>query len=211
MRISLLLLSGFYCLLAIPAQAEPDLDAGKVNYTSCAACHGPEGQGNQDLNAPRLTHLQPEYIVAQLRNFRAGIRGGEGSSAAAQSMRPMALALSDDQALEDVAAYIKTLPGGRPPAAVNGDAKMGADYFNQFCGACHGRHAEGNTAMTAIAPTLAGASDWYLVAQLQAFRAGTRGVHEDDKGGRQMRPMSMLLPNDKAIEDVVTFIYSLGE
>ena len=126
-------------------------------------------------------------------------------------MRPMALALADDQALEDVAAYIKTLPGGRTPAAVNGDARMGADYFNQFCGACHGAKAEGNTSMTAVAPTLAGASDWYLVAQLQAFRAGTRGAHADDKGGRQMRPMSMLLPNDKAIEDVVTFIYSLGE
>ena len=48
-------------------------------------------------------------------------------------------------------------------------------------------------------------------AQLRAFRAGLRGVHEDDKGGKQMRPMSLLLPDEQAIEDVVTFIYGLGE
>jgi cytochrome c oxidase subunit 2 len=65
--------------------------------------------------------------------------------------------------------------------------------------------------MTAIAPTLAGASDWYLVTQLRAFRSGLRGMHEDDKGGKQMRPMSLLLPDEKAIEDVVTFVYSLGD
>ena len=126
-------------------------------------------------------------------------------------MRPRAIGLPDTQSMEDVAGYITTLPGGRPPAAVNGDAAMGADYFNQFCGACHERLAEGNLFMTAIAPTLAGASDWYLITQLRVFRAGIRGVHENDKGERQMRPMSVLLPDDKAIEDVVTFIYSLGE
>ena len=196
---------------SLAAAAEPDTEAGKKHYQACAACHGAEGEGNQQLKAPRLTHLQPEYIAAQLNNFRAGIRGAEGSSDAARSMQPMAMSLPDDQAVADVAAYIPTLPGGRPPAAVTGDKKMGADYFNQFCGACHGPKAEGNSLMTAIAPTLAGASDWYLVAQLRAFRAGERGVHEEDKGGRQMRPMSMLLPDEKAIEDVVTFVYSLGE
>lgn len=205
--------SVFVCLLflAVPTLAEPNPESGREYYKVCAACHGPEGEGNKAMMAPRLTHLQPEYIVTQLRNFRAGIRGGEGASEAAQTMRPMAQGLKDEQALEDVAAYIKTLPGGRPPAAVNGDAAMGADYFNQFCGACHGRFAEGNTLMTAIAPTLAGASDWYLVTQLRAFRSGLRGMHEDDKGGKQMRPMSLLLPDEKAIEDVVTFVYSLGD
>ncbi len=96
-------------------------------------------------------------------------------------MRQRAIGLPDTQSMEDVAGYIATLPGGRPPAAVNGDAAMGADYFNQFCGACHERLAEGNLFMTAIAPTLAGASDWYLITQLRVFRAGIRGVHENDR------------------------------
>ncbi len=203
--------AGLLTLMSGVALAEGNAEAGKALYAVCAACHGQNGEGNEALKAPRLTHLQPEYIVAQINNYRVGIRGGEGSSEASQSMRPMAMSLADDQAVADVAAYIPTMPGGRPAATVNGDAAMGADYFNQFCGACHGPKAEGNTQMTSIAPTLAGASDWYLVAQLQAFRAGLRGVHPDDKGGRQMRAMSMMLPDDKAIEDVVTFVYGLGE
>ena len=191
--------------------AEGNPEAGKGHFGTCVACHGDNAQGNAELKAPRLTHLQPGYIVAQLKNFRAGIRGGEGATPEAQSMSPMANTLPDEQALEDVAAYIKTLPGERAPTGVSGDPTMGYDYFNQFCGACHGANAQGSTLMTAIAPTLAGASDWYLVAQLKAFRAGNRGVHPDDKGGRQMRPMSMLLPDDKAIEDVVTYIQGIEQ
>lgn len=211
MKKVIVVLSSALVLFSLNVFAEGDAAAGEKHYQICAACHGANGEGNQALNAPRLTHLQPEYIIAQMNNFRAGIRGAEGSSQASQQMRPMAMALTDEQAIADVAAYIPTMPGGRAAAAVAGDASMGADYFNQFCGACHGAKGQGNTAMTAVAPTLAGASDWYLVAQLKAFRAGERGAHADDKGGRQMRPMSMLLPDDKAVEDVVTFIYGLQE
>lgn len=211
MRPLTLVVSSLLSLLPAIAIAQGSAEAGKAHFQPCAACHGAEAQGNAALKAPRLSHLQPQYIEQQLRNFRAGIRGGEGSSEAAQQMRPMAATIPDEQAIADVAAYIVTLPGGRPPAQVSGDAALGADYFNQFCGACHGAKAQGNALMTAIAPTLAGASDWYLVTQLKAFQAGVRGVHENDIGGRQMRPMSLLLPNDKVIEDVVTFIYGLGE
>ncbi len=198
-------------MASLPVFAEGNPEAGKGHYATCVACHGDNAQGNAELKAPRLSHLQPGYIVTQLENFRAGIRGGEGATPEARSMSPMANALPDEQAIEDVAAYIKTLPGERAPIAVNGDPAMGYDYFNQFCGACHGAKAQGSTLMTAIAPTLAGASDWYLVAQLKAFRAGSRGAHPDDKGGRQMRPMSMLLPDDKAIEDVVTYIQGIEQ
>lgn len=211
MRPIIIAVTSLLSLLPVIAFAEGAAQAGKVHFQSCAACHGAEAQGIADLKAPRLSHLQPQYIEQQLRNFRGGTRGGEGTSAAAQQMAPMAASLPDEQAIADVAAYIATLPGGRPPAVVDGDPVLGADYFNQFCGACHGAEAQGNELMTAIAPTLAGASDWYLVAQLKAFRAGTRGVHQDDIGGRQMRPMSLLLPDEKVIEDVVTFIYGLGE
>jgi len=211
MRLITIVVSSLLSLLPTIVLAQGSAEAGKTQFQTCAACHGTEAQGNADLKAPRLSHLQPQYIEQQLRNFREGIRGGEGSSEAAQQMGPMAASLPDAQAIADVAAYIGTLPGGRPPAKVNGDPVLGADYFNQFCGACHGAKAQGNVLMTAVAPTLAGASDWYLVTQLQAFQAGVRGVHKNDIGGRQMRPMSLLLPNEKVIEDVVTFIYGLGE
>jgi cytochrome c553 len=57
---------------------------------------------------------------------------------------------------------------------------------------------------------LAGADDWYLVAQLQAFREGIRGSGPNDKTGRQMRAMAGVLPDDKAIADVVAYIRTLG-
>ena len=41
-----------------------------------AVCHGAQGEGNRSPNAPRLTHLAPVYIVAQLQKFKQGTRGG---------------------------------------------------------------------------------------------------------------------------------------
>ena len=73
----------------------------------------------------------------------------------------------------------------------------------------HGPAAEGNVALNS--PRLAGSDDWYMVAQLQAFRSGQRGTHPDDRTGRQMRAMAGVLPDDKAIADVVAFVNSLAQ
>ena len=65
-------------LCAAPALAQGDAAAGKAQYATCLACHGDQAQGNQALNAPRLNHLEPVYVAAQLVKFRSGVRGGEG-------------------------------------------------------------------------------------------------------------------------------------
>jgi len=198
------------CLLPIAAGAalaQGNAEQGKALYASCVACHGAEGEGNSALKAPRLNHLQSVYIQAQLQKFKSGHRGGQGSSVSAMSMAPMATTLADEQAMADVAAYIVGLDGGPSAAAVEGDITLGGDYYNQFCGACHGAAAEGNLALNS--PALAGTDDWYLSEQLRAFRAGERGAHPDDRTGKQMRAMSMVLPSDQAIADVVAFIRSL--
>ena len=198
------------CLLPLTAGtvlAAGNAEQGKALYATCAACHGADGQGNAALKAPRLNHLQPSYIEAQLQKFKAGHRGGPGSSATAMSMTPMAATLADEQAIADVAAYIIGLNGEVSAASVEGDKTLGGDYYNQFCGACHGAAAEGNLALNS--PRLTGTDDWYLTEQLRAFRAGERGAHPDDRTGKQMRAMSMVLPNDQAIADVVAFIRSL--
>lgn len=186
-----------------------DLAAGKAAFATCAACHGDQAQGNRALNAPRLNHLQPVYLVAQLNKFRAGIRGGEGASAAARSMAPMAAMLPDDQALLNVASYIASLDSPAPAQTVQGDAAMGADYYNQFCGACHGAGAVGNPALNS--PRLAGTDDWYLEAQLLAFRSGERGAHPEDTTGKQMRAMAVILPDEQAVRDVVAYLHSAGQ
>lgn len=193
---------------ALPALAA-DTAAGKAAYATCVACHGDQAQGNRALNAPRLNHLEPVYLAAQLNKFRDGIRGGEGSTAAARSMAPMAAVLADDQAVLDVAAYIASLDSPAPAQTVQGDAAMGADYYNQFCGACHGAGAVGNPSLNS--PRLAGTDDWYLEAQLLAFRSGARGARQEDTTGRQMRAMAVILPDDQAVRDVVAYLHSAGQ
>jgi cytochrome c553 len=197
------LLSGF-CNLA-PAAGQ--IGSGKDWYTTCAACHGAQAQGKADLEAPRLSHLAPVYLASQLRKSRSGQRGGGGASASAVQMAATTATLADDQAVEDVAAYIAALDGGVSAAVVEGNTEPGGDYYNQFCGACHGAAAEGNRALNS--PRLAGTDDWHLLAQLQGFRAGQRGTHPDDLTGQQMRAMAAILPNDRAMKDVVAFIRGL--
>lgn len=195
-------------LAALPASAQ-NAEAGKANYATCVACHGDNAQGNQALNAPRLNHLEVVYIAAQLEKFRSGIRGGEGASASARQMAPMAAILPDDQAVQDVAAYIASLDSEPSAATLKGDAVMGADYYNQFCGACHGAGGVGNPSLNS--PRLAGGDDWYLEAQLLAFRAGQRGSHPKDVTGRQMRAMAVILPDEQAVKDVVAYLHGLGK
>ncbi len=210
MRFTELLLLPVLMLAALSAWADGDTEAGRLVYErTCAACHGAAGQGNVALHAPRLTHLTPVYIVEQLQKFKSGVRVGDGASEAARQMAGMAATLPDEQTMLDVALFVATLDGGVSSASVDGDATLGADYFNQLCGACHGAQAQGNPALRS--PPLAGADDWYMVAQLQAFRSGARGAHPDDRTGRQMRAMAALLPDEQAIRDVVSFAHALAE
>lgn len=85
-----------------------DATAGKASYMICQTCHGPKGDGNKALNSPKLTGLQDWYIVRQLKNFKSGIRGTKNGDLYGMQMRPMALTLANDEAINNVAAYIAT-------------------------------------------------------------------------------------------------------
>ena len=86
-----------------------DTSAGKASFMICQTCHGPKGGGNRALNSPNLTGLQDWYIVRQLKNFKAGIRGTKSGDLFGMQMRPMAMTLANDAAINNVAAYITTL------------------------------------------------------------------------------------------------------
>lgn len=207
MRNTITLLIAVMGLGSSLALAQGNVEAGKAAYATCLACHGDQGQGNAALNAPRLNHLQPVYLASQLQKFRSGIRGGDSATATSRQMAPMAATLADDQAVLDVAAYAASLDSDKPVASIKGNATLGGDYYNQFCGACHGAGAVGNVALNS--PRLAGSSDWYLLAQLKAFRSGERGSHPQDNTGKQMRAMAVVLPDDQALNDVVAYLASL--
>ena len=88
--------------------AEGDAAAGQLAYGLCAACHGPQGAGNEALNAPPLTGQHDWYLLAQLQKFRSGWRGASEGDIWGATMRPNAMTI-DDQAMADVVAYIQTL------------------------------------------------------------------------------------------------------
>jgi cytochrome c oxidase subunit 2 len=89
-----------------------------------------------------------------------------------------------------------------------GDAAVGRGQY-AVCVACHG--AEGEGIQTLNAPKLAGQSDWYLRKQLENYKSGVRGTHENDIYGQQMRPMAMTLIDDAAISNVIAYIQTLPD
>lgn len=86
-----------------------DTTRGKELYASCAACHGPRGEGNAALQAPALAHGSDWYQVAQLENFMQSRRGIAPADSGGLQMRAAVAALPDAQAAIDVVAYINTL------------------------------------------------------------------------------------------------------
>jgi cytochrome c oxidase subunit 2 len=121
-------------------------------------------------------------------------------------MRPMAMTLANDVAIDNVVAYIGTLTAPAPAATVQGDAAAGKQLY-ATCAACHGPKAEGNVALNS--PRLTDQDDWYLVRALQDFKKGIRGSNPKDTYGAQMKPMAAMLANDQAINNVVVYIRSL--
>ena len=55
-------------------------------------------------------------------------------------MAPMAATLADDAAINNVVAYIKTLPDTPAPATVQGQCEDGPALYEN-CAACHGAKA----------------------------------------------------------------------
>jgi cytochrome c oxidase subunit 2 len=158
------------------------------------------------MNAPRLSGQGGWYLKRQLQSFKSGIRGTHDKDVFGKMMAPMAATLADDAAIDNVVAYIRTLPDKPAPATVNGNVKGGeATYVT--CAACHG--ADGRGIQATNAPRLKGMSDWYMVTQLNNFRQGIRGSHPRDLFGRQMSSMAASLTDERATNDLIAYIGTL--
>ncbi len=180
---------------------------GKAQYAVCATCHGVDGEGNPDLHSPKLAGQEAWYLRRQIENFKSGARGAHEDDTYGQQMAAMAGVLVDAAAIENVIAYIETLPDTSPQTTVTGDVEAGERIY-ATCGACHGVNGEGIFATNA--PRQAGMSDWYLVEQLKKFRTGIRGAHPGDKYGHQMTMMAQILQTDDRIHDVVAYMNTLS-
>ncbi|PCJ17407.1 MAG: cytochrome C [SAR86 cluster bacterium] len=76
-------------------------------------------------------------------------------------------------------------------------------YNDRYCTTCHGVDGRGNEGVQA--PKLAGMESWYLKRQLENFRDGIRGVHENDIDGISMRAMAVKL-TDESISDIIKWV-----
>ena len=192
----------FADLQALPA-ADPQI--GARHYASCIACHGADGLGNQALNAPAIAGMEAWYTERQLQYFRDGVRGAHPEDEVGRQMVAFANIL-DAEASRQVAAYIESMEAAPAVATVEGDAARGERVY-RTCGGCHGRDGQG--LLSTNAPRLAGMDDWYQMRQLEHFQRGVRGGHPDDMYGPQMRDMSRILVNDRAMRDVLAYINTL--
>jgi cytochrome c553 len=95
--------------VADPSVEGGDAAAGAASYAVCLACHGADGKGNQQMNAPPLVGQHDWYLVAQLKKFKGGLRGANPKDITGGQMRPMSMTLADEQAMKNVVAHIQTL------------------------------------------------------------------------------------------------------
>ncbi len=150
-------------ILAQPAAAEGDAEAGKPIAYTCLGCHGIEGYRNAypSFRVPKLGGQKAGYLEIALKGYRDGMRKHPTMVGQANSM--------SDQDIADVSAYLATL--GTETVAAGGTE--GAAPFDKAaaCIACHGANG---ISINAAWPTLAGQHEDYLLNALKQYRDGSR-------------------------------------
>jgi cytochrome c553 len=172
---------------AAPSAAPPPA-AGPVDVSGtvhvCSSCHGPDGR-SVSSTFPRLAGQQKDYIETQLKAFRDKTRADPHAKT---YMWGMAARLGDPLILGVADYYSSQKPvAGSPDSSP--EAAAGAKIYTEgvaaksvpACKACHGDHAEGNSAI----PRLAGQHRAYIERQLEAFASNARAnevMHDNSKG-----------------------------
>ena len=81
----------------------------------CSACHGGNGQGNDALGAPALAGVNDWYLKSSYQSYLDGVRGAHPDDFYGTQMARLAPALAKGDDIDDVIAYIATLPPRRAP------------------------------------------------------------------------------------------------
>jgi cytochrome c553 len=90
---------------------------GNLNsgVSACAACHGPDGMGNEAAKFPRVAGQHAEYLAIQLKNFASGARKNSPN----QMMHDIAKRMSE----EEINAVSQYMSGLYLPSKVDSGAK----------------------------------------------------------------------------------------
>ena len=99
--------------------------AAVAPFAPCTACHGERAEGNPSLQAPAIAGQDAAYLKRQLLNFSSGARGKHPKDTAGAQMRTIAVALSNETAIDVLSAYIAALPRTTVAASARGDLRKG--------------------------------------------------------------------------------------
>jgi cytochrome c553 len=185
-------------LLAAGPQATFAADAATIaaqgngkGAAPCQSCHGVDGGGQAAGGFPRLAGLDATYLRRQLDAFVEGTRDNP-------VMKVMASALTEAER-QAMAGYYARLPvpatpasPAKAPPADSPAAQLALrGRWSRQVPACEQCHGPGGIGVGENFPPLAGQPAGYLVAQLKAFRQGTR--HND--------PLGLMQHLSKALDD----------
>jgi cytochrome c553 len=92
-------------------------------------------------------------------------------------------------------------------AAGNEPGPAGAALFQNVCAACHGGKGQGSEPLKA--PSIAGRPAWYVLRQLESFRAGFRGANATEPQATIMGAVAKTL-NPSHLDSVAAFVESLA-
>jgi len=99
---------------AAPQPPGPRVAGGAAAWATCATCHGADGTGNAELQAPALAQQDPAYLTRQLEHYRDGLRGGPDGAPMGQAMAAQVAGLSDRQ-IDQLVRHITSLRPEPPP------------------------------------------------------------------------------------------------
>lgn len=176
--------------------------------TVCATCHGEKGQGIKEKMAPSIASLPRWYVEEQIAKFRSGLRGNHPDDVTGQQMRAAVLALSEEQLAESL-DILETFPVVDHEPTLQADLQRGGYLYREYCMECHRFNGRGEIAFRSS--HVAGLQDWYLLAQWDKFKTGTRGYHPDDEGGHKMRKAVNYLTHDTDVHSVIHYISTLAK
>ena len=93
-----------------------DAARGEDYYVNiCSACHSGNGHGNDALGAPALAGLNDWYLKSSYQSYLDGLRGAHPDDLYGAQMARLAPALAKGDDIDDVIAFIATLPPRRAP------------------------------------------------------------------------------------------------
>lgn len=197
-----------------------DMETGRQINGVCAACHGDSGQGGKKGEYPRLAGLDVEYLMDQLKKFKARQRMN-------LPMFPFTLERElPDEDIVHIAAYLASIKLDTDYPVFKdtddaltrllavekvlniprseGDVDAGAKLYKNECASCHGIKGLGRRGV----PMLSGQYTLYLNRQVDKFIKGER-IHDEEAKDKSKDVLNLLKPEE--IRDILAFLTTLDD